>query len=180
MGEFRLLDGVCFAITQIYIPLLSSEKGGCCSPSGSPPLSCAAHNILSGTRKRWVFLAAFFIAGEARCSLTFSYFSFVGEIKSLTTFFLRSVVRKLGFPGGSNGKESAYNVRDLGLIPGLGRSPGRGHGNPLQDSCMENPHGQRSLVGCNPCGGKELDITEQLNTLESYHVSLVLNSTTFS
>ena len=46
-----------------------------------------------------------------------------------------------GFTGGSDGKESAYNVRDPGLIPGLGRSPGEGHGNPLQYSCVENPHG---------------------------------------
>ena len=42
-------------------------------------------------------------------------------------------------PGGSDGKESACNVRDLGSIPGLGRSPGEGHGNPLQYSCLENP-----------------------------------------
>ena len=46
----------------------------------------------------------------------------------------------MGFPGGSDGKESACNVGDLGLIPGLGRSPGGGHGNPLQYSCLENPH----------------------------------------
>ena len=45
----------------------------------------------------------------------------------------------LGFPGGSDGKESACNAGDLGLIPGLGRSPGRGHGNPLWYSCLENP-----------------------------------------
>ena len=45
----------------------------------------------------------------------------------------------LGFPGGSDGKESTCNVEDLGLIPGLGRSPGGGHGNPLQYSCLENP-----------------------------------------
>ena len=50
-----------------------------------------------------------------------------------------------GFSGGSAGKESACNVEDLGLIPGLGRSPGGGHGNPLQYSGLENPHGQRSL-----------------------------------
>ena len=43
------------------------------------------------------------------------------------------------FPGGSDGKVSAYNVGDLGLIPGLGRSPGEGNGNPLQYSCLENP-----------------------------------------
>ena len=54
----------------------------------------------------------------------------------------------MGFPGGSDGKESAYNVVDLGLIPGLGRSPGEGHGNSLQHSSRENPHGQRSLAGC--------------------------------
>ena len=45
----------------------------------------------------------------------------------------------MGFPRGSDGKESAYNAGDLGLIPGLGRSPGEGNGNPLQCYCLENP-----------------------------------------
>ena len=58
----------------------------------------------------------------------------------------------LDFPGGSAGKESTCNVADLGSIPGLGRSPGGGHGNPLQYSCLENPHGQRSLAGYSPWG----------------------------
>ena len=49
--------------------------------------------------------------------------------------------QKWAFPGGSDGKVFACNVGDLSLIPGLGRSPGRGHGNPLQCSCLENPHG---------------------------------------
>ena len=44
----------------------------------------------------------------------------------------------LGFPGGSDDKESASNVGDPGSIPGLGRSPGEGNGNPLQYSCLEN------------------------------------------
>ena len=44
-----------------------------------------------------------------------------------------------GFPGGSEVKASAYNAGDLGSIPGSGRSPGEGHGNPLQYSCLENP-----------------------------------------
>ena len=44
----------------------------------------------------------------------------------------------LGHTGGSDGKTSAYNAGDLGLIPGLGRSPGEGNGNPLQYSCLEN------------------------------------------
>ena len=43
------------------------------------------------------------------------------------------------FPGGSDGKVSAYNAGDLGLIPGLGRFPGEGNGHPLQYSCLENP-----------------------------------------
>ena len=58
----------------------------------------------------------------------------------------------LGFPGGSDGKESACNTGGLGLIPWLGRSPGGGQGNPFQNSCLENPHGQRSLVGYSPWG----------------------------
>ena len=45
----------------------------------------------------------------------------------------------MGFSGGSDGKESAFDAEDLGLIPGLGRSPGEGNGTPLQYSCLENP-----------------------------------------
>ena len=56
----------------------------------------------------------------------------------------------LGFPGGSDGKESACSVGDLGSIPGLGRSPGGGHNNLLQYSGLKNPNGQRSLVGYSP------------------------------
>ena len=66
----------------------------------------------------------------------------------------------MGFPGGSDGKESTCNVGDLGSIPGSGRSPGGENGNPLQYSSLENPHGQRSLEGYSPCGHKESDMTE--------------------
>ena len=66
----------------------------------------------------------------------------------------------LGFSGGSVGKVSAYNAGNLSSIPELGRSPGGGHGNPLQYSCLENPHGQRSLAGYSPWGRKELDRTQ--------------------
>ena len=76
-----------------------------------------------------------------------------------------------GFPGDSEGKESAYNVGDLGLIPDLGRPHGEGHGNALQYSCLGNPHGQRSLVGCSPCGRKESDTTEQLSTTQNTPLS---------
>ena len=71
----------------------------------------------------------------------------------------------MGFPGSSAGKEPTCNAGDLGSIPELGRSPGGGHGNPLQYSCLDNPHGQRSLVGCSPWGhSQESDMTEQLST----------------
>ena len=70
----------------------------------------------------------------------------------------------MGFPGGSDGKESAFNVGDLNSIPGLGRYPGGENGNPLKCSCLENPHGQRSLAGYSPWGCKESDTTEYLST----------------
>ena len=75
-------------------------------------------------------------------------------------FLLRIIIQLLiiswGFPGGSDCKESTCSVGDLGLIPGLGRSPGGGHGNPLQYSCLKNP------MGYSPWGHKELDTTEGL------------------
>ena len=71
----------------------------------------------------------------------------------------------MGFPGGSDGKESACNLGDPSSIPGLGRSPGGGHGNPFQYSCLENPHGQRSLAGYSPRGHKDSDMTEPLSPL---------------
>ena len=63
------------------------------------------------------------------------------------------------FPGGSDGKASVYNAGDLGSIPGLGRSPGEGNGNPFQDLPGKS-HGQRSLVGYSPWGRKDSDTTE--------------------
>ena len=60
----------------------------------------------------------------------------------------------LGLPGGSDGEESTCNAGDLDLTPGLGRSPGGGHDNPLQYSCLKNPLGQRGLAGYRPHGRK--------------------------
>ena len=61
---------------------------------------------------------------------------------------------------------NAGDIRDAGLIPGLGRFPAEGHGKPLQYSCLENPHGQRSLVGYSTWGHKESDMTEQLSAAQ--------------
>ena len=68
-----------------------------------------------------------------------------------------------GFPGGSDGKAPVCNVGDPGSIPGLGRFPGEGNGNPLQYSWPGKFHGQRSLVGYSPWGHKESDMTERLH-----------------
>ena len=71
-------------------------------------------------------------------------------------------IRNIGLSWWLKGKESACNAGDLGLMPEWGRSPGKGHGNPLQYSCLENPHGQRTL-GSYPRGCKESDTTERLS-----------------
>ena len=57
----------------------------------------------------------------------------------MCTGYTQILYHLMVFPGGSDGKESPCNAGDLGLIPGLGRCPGEGHGNPLQYSCLENP-----------------------------------------
>ena len=59
-----------------------------------------------------------------------------GKRKRVGEALVRSTA---GFPGGSDGKTSACNVGDQSSIPGLGRSPGEGNGNPFQYSCLENP-----------------------------------------
>ena len=63
--------------------------------------------------------------------------TFVSKVMSLLYNTLSSFV--MGFPGGSEGKESACNTGDLGSVPGIGRSSGGGQGNPLQYSGLENP-----------------------------------------
>ena len=77
---------------------------------------------------------------------------------------------KLGFPGGSDGKEPTYNGGDLGSIPGSGRSPRGGRG-----TLVFSPgefRGQRSLAGYSPCGHKESDTTEQLSPVQMFMLAL--------
>ena len=80
--------------------------------------------------------------------------------------------------GGSNSKESACNEEDLGSVPGPGRSPGGGHDNPLQYSCLENPHGHRSLVGYSLWRCKQSDTTERL--ILTFYRSKIVEDLTFS
>ena len=66
---------------------------------------------------------------------------------------------------------NAGDIRDEGSIPGLGRSPGEGHGNPLQYSFLEDPHGQRSLVDYSPWGCKESDMMTESDTTKHTEAS---------
>ena len=76
-------------------------------------------------------------------------------------------MNSMSFSGGSDGKESICNAGDWVLIPGSGRSAGEGNDNPLQYSCLENPHGQRSLAGYSlrlqSVGSQRVGTTEQLS-----------------
>ena len=79
------------------------------------------------------------------------------------------------FPGGSDGKASAYNVGGPGSIPGSGRSPGEGNANPLQYSCLEN--GWKSLVGYSPQGHKILGLSHPAEGIKnSYSVYMVFGA----
>ena len=67
---------------------------------------------------------------------------------------VQQITANLDFPGGSDGKASAYNAGDPGLIPGLGRSSGERNVNPLEYPCLENPMDRGAVVGYSPWGRK--------------------------
>ena len=69
----------------------------------------------------------------------FSHSPVNGHLGPFQLWLLVILLLLMDFPGGSDGKASVYNAGDLGFIPGSGRSPGEGNGNPLQYSCLENP-----------------------------------------
>ena len=69
----------------------------------------------------------------------------------------------MGFSGGSDDKESAYNAGDLGLIPGLERSPAEGNSYTTPVFLLREFHGQRNLAGYSPWGHKELNKTDRLS-----------------
>ena len=79
------------------------------------------------------------------------------------TVGIERLLLSCGFPGGSDGKASACNAGDPGLIPGLGKIPWRRKWQPTPVLLPGKFHGQRSLVGYSPWGRKELDKTEQLH-----------------
>ena len=80
-------------------------------------------------------------------------------------FHLSRLFRHQGFPGSSNGKESACNTGDLDLIPASGKSPGEGNGHSPQYSCMKNPMDGGAWQATVHGGRKESDTTERLHFL---------------
>ena len=96
--------------------------------------------------------------------LLFTNYVTLGKLPDVCGLQFRTlIIIHLGLPWWFNGKEAACNAGYLGSIPGLGRSPGGGNGNPLQYSCLENPHGQRSLAGYSPWGPKSWTWLKQLS-----------------
>ena len=84
------------------------------------------------------------------------------ELLSKVSYAIQQVLFTYLFYDGSYSKESACNAEELGLIPGSGKSPGKGNGNPLQYSCLENPTDRGALARFSPWDLKESDTTEQL------------------
>ena len=80
--------------------------------------------------------------------------------KPLVLYIFNLIRGFLGSTSGRNPPGNTGDIRGAGLIPGLGKSPGGGHGNPLQYSCLGESYGQRSLEGYSPQGRKKLDTTK--------------------
>ena len=128
--------------------------------------SVACVGFVLGGACAWILVGGrvFFPPSDGQCSMKWYVLGCQWEAFLLMNEFVFFLAYCLGFLRGSDSKKSVCNVGDLGLIPELGRCPGVGHGNPLEYSCLENPHGQRSLAGYSPWGYKESDITEWLST----------------
>ena len=95
----------------------------------------------------WMHLEAFKVKERQRGLLACFHASVPSQLHACPGSCLADCSWVKGFPGGSDGKESARNAGDLGSIHVLGRSPGGGNGYPLQYSCLENPCGRRSEPG---------------------------------
>ena len=97
-----------------------------------------------------------------------SSFSILSAERNSQLDFSSTSLLQMDFAGGSDSKASVYNTGDLSSIPGSGRFPGEGNGNPLQYCCLENP--MDGGAWC-PWGRKELDVNEQLHFTFTFTVS---------
>ena len=118
----KKIKSATFSIfSPIYLPRSICIYTSFLGEGNGNPLQCSC---LENPRDRGAWWAAVYGVAQSRTRL-----------KRLSS----SSICIYDFPGGSDSKSSAYNVGDQGSIPGLGRSPGEGNGNPLQYSCLENP-----------------------------------------
>ena len=102
------------------------------------------------------------------------YLDFFFWLSNFATFFSRhfknwSIATVWASLVSQMAKNLPAMLETLGSIPGPGRSPGEANGKPLQYSCLENSHGQRSLVGYSPRGCKESDMTERQSTAQQLY-----------
>ena len=141
-GDFMY---VCVLVAQSCLTL--------CNPMDCSQLGSFVHGILQARILEWV-------------AISFSRGFFIYIIYVCIYNIYKIQFHVYSFPDSSVGKESACTAGDLDSIPGLERSPGGGHGNPLQYFCLENIHGQRSLVDYSPWGRRESKTTEQLSTAQ--------------
>ena len=125
------------------------------------PVNWITHSPNWTVIRAWVDFAGSSAAGVHQECRRPWFSSWVGKIPGRRDRLLHSSIH--GLPWWVSGKASTHNAGDLGLISGLGRSLGGGHGKPLQYSGLENPHRQRSLAGSCPWGCTESDMIEQLS-----------------
>ena len=116
------------SILNILLKLAQTQVHSTISSSAILFFFCLQYSPASGS----------FQMSQAFCIRWPKYWSFSFSI-SPSNAYLGLTSFTMGFPGGSDGKASACDAGDLGLIPGSGRPPGEGNGNPLQFSCLENP-----------------------------------------
>ena len=142
-GSSHMLQGergaelICFPFSVVTCPAQKHPEHGhlVCNPLGkftynsSCSISCADGYLPSSTEATWCMSS-----GEWSTPLPKCNGKFLSESIEHSSIHLSPP----WFPGGSDGKASACNAGDPGLIPGWGRSPGEGNGNPLQYSCLEN------------------------------------------
>ena len=83
-----------------------------------------------------------------------THYACTSDVQNSGASILPETLRQMNFSGGSAVKNLTASPGDPGLIPGLGRSPREENDNPLQYSCLENPHGQKSLAGYSPWGSQ--------------------------
>ena len=115
--------------------------------------------------KGWPFNMLIVVMAQGGKNSTYFYFLHYNSLYYMNVY---SESLTLGFPGGSDGKESTCNTGDADSTPGWGRSPDEGNGNPLQYSCSRI-RGQRSLTGYSPWGRKGSGTTERLTLTKTWY-----------